>query len=372
MNELRNVEIFAAGKHNGDEYTSADLDAMVEAFNALDFKPALRIGHAAPGENESETPAVGWIENVRREGSKLVADFVNVADEAMQAIRRKAFTRVSAEIFWNFERAGRKFARVLKAVALLGVGIPGVAGLKPLAAEFAAMFGDAKAKAYTADLSYPHEKESDMDKDEVARIAREAATAATAEAEKKFAAELKTEREARLAAEKKHGEDLAAERKRVDQTLATAHATRIKAFADSCKLPALRGYVAAFAEAMLGQPAEKKYSIGTSKDKDGKETPVEATGIEAVEKFVAEINAKVAKLYKETGVSAVEGANDDPAGEKAYLENRSLAGVEVDRRVRELMGKDSKLEYADASSRVLAADAELKAAYTGPSVKKAA
>jgi hypothetical protein len=68
---------------------------MVEAFNALDFKPALRIGHAAPGENESETPAVGWVENVRREGSKLVADFVNVADEAMQAIKRKAFTRVS-------------------------------------------------------------------------------------------------------------------------------------------------------------------------------------------------------------------------------------------------------------------------------------
>jgi adenylyl- and sulfurtransferase ThiI len=47
-----------------------------------------------------------------------------------------------------------------------------------------------------------------MDKDEVARIAREAATAATAEAEKKFTAELKPSAKPREAAEKKHAADL--------------------------------------------------------------------------------------------------------------------------------------------------------------------
>lgn len=242
MNDLQNVEIFATGKHNGDEYTSADLDAMVEAFNALDFKPALRIGHASPGENESETPAIGWVENVRREGSKLVADFTNLADDVMALIKRKAFTRVSAEIFWNFERAGRKFSRVLKAVALLGVGIPGVAGLKPLAANFAAsLFGDVKAHAYTADLAYPnHQKDDDMDKEEIQRIAREAANAATAEAEKKFTAQLNAEKEAREAAEKKANEDREAAEKRYNELLERNNADRIKAVANTCKLPALR------------------------------------------------------------------------------------------------------------------------------------
>jgi hypothetical protein len=374
MNELKSVEIFATGKHNGDTYTSADLDAMVSAFNALDFKPALRVGHAAPGENESETPAVGWVENVRREGDKLVADFTNLADEVMALIKRKAFTRVSAEIFWNFERAGQKFSRVLKAVALLGVGIPGVAGLKPLAANFAAsLFGDVKAHAYTAAFGYPNNgKDDDMslDKDEVSRIAREAAQAATAEAEKKFTAQLDAEKKAREAAEKKYQDDLAAERKKREELADSAHKGRIKGIANSCKLPALRPFVAAFAELAMGAPAEKKYTIG-SKKVDGKDVAIEATSVETVEQFVAEINAKVTKLTRESGASHVDGHDEDPAGEKAYLDNRRAAGEEADRRAKELQGKDSKLTYEAAFERVLSEDGELKAAYGGRALKAA-
>lgn len=126
---LEGIEIFAAGKHNGDEYTEADLDAMVEAFGALDFRPPLKAGHVkdTPG-----MPALGWIDNLRREGSKLVADFIDMPDLVFNAIKDKLYNTVSAEVYWNFERAGKKFHRALKAVALLGADIPAVANLRPL------------------------------------------------------------------------------------------------------------------------------------------------------------------------------------------------------------------------------------------------
>lgn len=128
LHTIRGVEIFASGVHNGDRYTERDLDAMVQAFRELDFKPALKIGHAeAPG-----TPAYGYIDNLRRVGSKLVADFVDVPREIYEQIKRRGFDRVSAEVWWNLRRAGKVFKRVLKAVALLGAEVPGVAGLKPL------------------------------------------------------------------------------------------------------------------------------------------------------------------------------------------------------------------------------------------------
>lgn len=364
MNELRGVEIFASGTHNGDPYSEKDLDAMVEAFHALDFKPALRIGHASPGENESETPAIGWVENLRREGNKLIADFVNIADEVMASINKKAFTRVSSEVFWNFERAGRKFSRVLKAVALLGVGIPGVAGLKPLTPEqYAALFGSAAAKAYTADLSYPTlKKEHEMTDAEIKQAIADAASAATAAAKKDFQVQLDAERTAREAAEKTAREEREKQEKRFAQIQADAAKDRIRGIADKCKMPALRPYIAAFAEATIGAPAEKKYSLGTHKV-DGKDVPLELSGVEAVEKLVADINAKVSRLYKEAGASSVAGANDEPGGEKDYLENRTTAGAELDRRARELMDKDSKLSYEQAFGRAMNDDPELKAAY---------
>lgn len=141
---LDGIEIFAAGKHNGDVYTESDLDAMVEAFGALDFRPPLKAGHVkdTPG-----MPALGWIDNLRRQGSKLVADFVDMPDLVFNAIKDKLYNTVSSEVYWNFERAGKKFHRALKAVALLGADIPAVANLRPLHE----MFDDKDAEVHYGD-----------------------------------------------------------------------------------------------------------------------------------------------------------------------------------------------------------------------------
>jgi hypothetical protein len=145
MEQLKNVEIFAVGKHNGDDYSEADLDAIVDSFNALDYTPPLKFGH----NDQPGAPAAGWIENVRRQGEKLLADFVDMPKEVYDAIRNRRYNTVSCEIYWNLERMGRKFKRALKAVALLGAEIPAVANLKPLGAMFSAY---SACKAYSIPL----------------------------------------------------------------------------------------------------------------------------------------------------------------------------------------------------------------------------
>lgn len=128
-NLIRDVEIFATGTHNGDEYTEQDLDDMVSAFKELDFKPALKIGHT---KDKIGGPAYGYIENLRKLGTKLLADFSSMHDSVVDAIRKKMYNRVSSEIYFNFKRGDKTFRRALKAVALLGAEVPAVANLIPL------------------------------------------------------------------------------------------------------------------------------------------------------------------------------------------------------------------------------------------------
>jgi hypothetical protein len=127
LHTLAGVEIFQAGKWNGDDYTVEDLDRMVEAAQQVGFTPPLKAGHA----DRDGQPALGWVENLRRVGSKLVADLVGLPARVYEAIRQRRYDRVSAEIYWNLQRNGKNFPRALKALALLGAEIPAV-DLKPL------------------------------------------------------------------------------------------------------------------------------------------------------------------------------------------------------------------------------------------------
>ena len=131
--ELKGVEIFAAGEHNGDKFTTADLDEMAAAHAKLDYVPPLKQGHSKDNPGQ---PALGYVTNVRRVGDKLVADFTDMPDPVYDAIKRKSYNRVSSEVYFNLKRNGDVFKRALKAVALLGAEIPAVAGLAPLSALF--------------------------------------------------------------------------------------------------------------------------------------------------------------------------------------------------------------------------------------------
>jgi hypothetical protein len=140
------VEIFAIGTHNGDEYTDLDLQAMLDSYGALDYKPPLKAGHV---QDKKGMPALGWVDNLRRVGNKLVADFTGLPKLVYEAIRDKRYNTVSSEVYWNLERGGKKFYRALKAVALLGAEIPAVAGLKPLHEMFDDADQDVRIVEYT-------------------------------------------------------------------------------------------------------------------------------------------------------------------------------------------------------------------------------
>lgn len=134
--DLYGVEIFAAGKWNGKKFSVADLDELISAFNETKsmLKPFVKIGH---GENQSllrndELPAAGWIENLRRQGDKLLADFKRVPNKIKELIASGAYRTRSVEIYENIRIGNRLYKWVLKAVALLGAELPAVTSLQDI------------------------------------------------------------------------------------------------------------------------------------------------------------------------------------------------------------------------------------------------
>jgi len=133
LKSLNDVEIFSAGKWNGDDYTEADLDEMVRAFaeTSSEFQPYIKISH----DNEqsliknSELPSAGYVSNLKRVGKKLIADFIDIPEKIYFLMKNKAYKSRSSEVFWDIDFNGKKFNRMLKAVALLGADMPAVSSL---------------------------------------------------------------------------------------------------------------------------------------------------------------------------------------------------------------------------------------------------
>lgn len=365
MKELLAREIFATGTHNGDRYTVADLDEMVRAFNDLDFRPALKAGHI----EEPGMKALGWVSRLWREGEKLLADFSHIPEDVYSLIvDKKAYDRVSAEVFWDFERAGKVFKRALKAVALLGAEIPAVAGLKPLSATF-----DDKltAKAYTATLD-PHNpgRSTTMDPKELqAQIdaaAKKAADEAAARTRAELEAKFKAEADER---EKKYAQERAADQARMAALEAQRTADAIESTVKRCTIPALHPHLRVFATlafAQTGDAATKKYALGVGSDKK----PVEATAREAFDALVTEINTKGARLF------AVASTGERKEGQDYDAEDRASVDAEVEKRTKALKDKakaeGKSMTIAAAQDAVFNADPELAKAYTEVHQVKAA
>jgi polyhydroxyalkanoate synthesis regulator phasin len=142
------IEVFRAGTWNGDTYSVDDLDEMVRAFRALPIKPVVKIGHV----DEPDAPAYGVVTDLRRRGEVLYAT-LRVPREVAEAIRNLHYPQVSAEILWDVERDGKKYRRVLQAVALLGAHLPAV-DLRP-AFEAITLGAGAQPRVYTWRLTMP-------------------------------------------------------------------------------------------------------------------------------------------------------------------------------------------------------------------------
>ncbi len=395
-NAIRGIEVFAAGTHNGDVYTEADLDEMVRAHGELDFRPALKVGHTkdSPG-----APAYGWVRNLRRVGQKLVADFTDMHDSVVDAIRKRAYDRVSSEVYFNLNRGGKKFGRALKAVALLGADVPAVAGLVPLhKVEFAtdgefekfttaheaaldvpqqavfeclnerasALIRELVQKEHSMKTAKQLQEELDALTERLDAIGRDGAddkekTAQVkelSEAITKVSAEIKALTAADETERTEMAATLKASNERIAQLEADARRRSVAEKVASIRVPAFRpGMEAVYAYA-LTHAAEKVRVY--SKDDKGNERSEEKTLVEIADVFVAQINSQAEKLFKTytrvDGMNREEGSLDDPAEDP---------GVAIDRKVREYMAKNPTVkDYEVAMDAVRTIEPELFRRYT--------
>ena len=136
------AEIFSTGTWNGETFDRADLEEIAGNFHRLkaSLNPPLKFGHDEDqtllGQMDGD-PALGWVEDLRVEGDKLVAKFAGVPDVVHEAIREGRYRRISAELYFNVRHEGQEIGKVLKAVALLGADLPAVTNLEDLSAYLA-------------------------------------------------------------------------------------------------------------------------------------------------------------------------------------------------------------------------------------------
>lgn len=134
--KISNVKIFAAGKWNGDNYTKEDLNDLLASFGRGGFIPTLSLEHnpklTEQVKDQLMSPALGVVTHPKIMGQHLVCDFEEVPTQLYDAIERKNYSRISAEIYWNYPVGDVIYKRVLKGVTLLGAQIPAVTGLDSL------------------------------------------------------------------------------------------------------------------------------------------------------------------------------------------------------------------------------------------------
>lgn len=362
MLEIKDVEIFATGNHNGDNYLEADLDEIVSNYSKVGYMPPLKDGHC---KDKPGMPALGWIQNVRRMGNKLVADFVDLHEKVYEAVKSKRYGTVSSEIFWNLKNNNGTFRRALKAVALLGAEIPGVADLKPLR-EVVFNVESGEIKAYEYEMRENNQKEDTMTPEEIKKLQDDLA-AAQAQV-KEFDAKVK---EFEIKAEEKTNDkakvliaQLEDTQKKLDDAVKLYEETnkkareleetqvkeRIQRKVDDLKVPAFRPFMKLFYELATAE-AEKVVKFSEN-GKDEKTITAERV----VDLCVNTLNKATEKLFRVETKIAEFKRDDAPVGDDPR--------VEVDSRVREYMEKNNIKDYSEAMDAVLRADPELKKAYS--------
>lgn len=137
---ITGVEIFSVGTWNGKKHDIGALNDLVTAYSALKpgWIPGIKLGHDKNQTvaRQSGLPSVGWVEKIYTRGDRLYADFDGVPEKVYQLIKKKAYRKVSCEIFYNVSVGDQKYSHVLAAVALLGNELPGVSNLNDILAQY--------------------------------------------------------------------------------------------------------------------------------------------------------------------------------------------------------------------------------------------
>lgn len=334
------------------EFTAEDLDDMVQNFEALSDaqKVPLKLGHDVPTKEQlagapDGQPALGWVQNLRRIGQDLVADFVNVPKVMKEAIGKKLYRTLSIELLMGVKRGEKVLRHVLDAVALLGADQPAVHSLGDLDRYLAGRsvaFDDACHRLVFETIAGERKliQGDDMDEKQVQAMIDKATSAQSteiADLKKKFSA----------------SEDKASEFERENKRL-KAEAEERKEAESKAKLKFARDKATEILEA-----AVKAEKITPAQ----RETFTKLFGIDDDARVVREsLIDEINDTLKTFGVTIPdkegEGMNDPDAANR-----EQDVFKEVERRVRAERAKDDKLDYSKAFRKVMTADPKLHAEY---------
>lgn len=154
LKTITGVEIFATGEHNGDKYSIDDLKEMEKNFEPLKqiLQPYVKLGHDPDQKlvQQDGMPAAGWIDRIYVAGNKLLADIVDMPKVVYDLVKRKAYKRISSEIYFNLKDKDTIYKKALKAISLLGGDTPAVGSLADVQALYARAYKtDSQFKTYS-------------------------------------------------------------------------------------------------------------------------------------------------------------------------------------------------------------------------------
>jgi len=157
MPNIYGVHIFNTGTWNGYTFTDNDLEAVVKNYNLTknELKPPVKLGHNKEQDLlvKDGFPSAGWVENVRKSGNKLIADFIDVPDKIYKIIKNKGYRRVSSEFVTKFKDSSNNvYNNILCAVSLLGEDIPAVSNLDDIISLY--HLEDAEIKSFTMEVEF--------------------------------------------------------------------------------------------------------------------------------------------------------------------------------------------------------------------------
>lgn len=340
---IEGVEIFATGKHRGSEIidiTQTDLAEMVNSFNELSqaggFQPVLKLGHDDVQKffgARRGAPNLGFVEKLRIEGSKILADFTNVPDALFDLIKSRRFNSVSIEMFPKTEFNGKQFKNVLTAVALLGAELPAVKGLKDLAAT---LFTEERDFGFGGDKI--ELKEQDMPATYSQEQLDTLVEAAVAKAKDEVSATF-TDQVATITTER---DDAVKATKTAEDALRT--------FEDDTRKST--------AAAMVDKAIEQGKLLPKQKDA----ALAFALNLSGTVKFGDE-EKSLTKLFNEFIDGLPTKVELGEKGKGGSKENFSTAATEVDAKARAKQGDSKDMDYATARQIVLAEDEDLKQRY---------
>jgi hypothetical protein len=140
--DLMGIEIFSTGVWKGREWIDQDLQDAVQNFRAgiLGAEPYITIDHEPEATDEFSKAldgmALGFVKNLYKVGSKLIADFTKVPRVIAELMQAGPLKNKSIELWPDFEASdGTIYHNVLEAVTLTGK-IPAVSGLSDVVALF--------------------------------------------------------------------------------------------------------------------------------------------------------------------------------------------------------------------------------------------